>query len=466
MEISAKLILGGVLLLSATLAKADEYPSVKFGTTVVGEHSIRDNGVKDGSKHQKLTTVEVAIDDYVYNGDTWTDFTITGKGSLYDITNEEPVLIKDFSLAFNKRGTNGLYLFPVMTLNVNEPIFENHTYKVTVPEDCVKPGITKLPCQFSAEVHSPAYEFTFVGSHSTLQNATMKTFEKENIVINELGRVRWYIEGTFELANPSGVHAYYDSGFTSPINGAPVYSKPVAEISLSYYNDRTYILADFFMNDKTGEPRTIRTKTDVTITLDEGTLVNVNSPEVKNAKYEIVVKGEPYTEPEELKIPDPIVIEPEYVNLAVTIDNRHSLNTKTAKGENASISILPDENWEVKSLTVNDEDCLANVSENGILTLEKVAEDKNINASLGYKGEVAIMDESGVAILPDSDIRILTDGEYIVIDGLEGNEEIRVYSVAGQLIVTHTASKDMVRIAVSHGAYIVLVGEKAAKVVL
>ena len=82
---------------------------------------------------------------------------------------------------------------------------------------------------------------------------------------------------------------------------------------------------------------------------------------------------------------------------------------------------------------------------------------------IGSKSVIALFI---LIIIPDSDIRILADGENIVIDGLEGNEEIRVYSVAGQLIVTHTASKDMVRIAVNHGAYIVLIGEKAAKIVL
>lgn len=449
-------------MLSAGMS-AQTYPDVSFGTTVVGEHVDRNQGLTSGTKKSKLDIVEVAINDYEYDGKVWTDFQVTGTGQLLDITDkEQPRLIKEFSLEINKRGTNGLYLFPVLTLNVKEPLFEGHRYKVLVPANSVKPGLkNRDDCPFADEVNSPEYNFSFEGGSNVTPQPTIVKIN-ENTLLNEIGRIRWYIEGNYEVANPEGIYAYYDSGLTGVINGKPVYSKPKAAISLSHYNDRTYILADFFLAEKTGEPRSMRTKTDIVLTMEEGTVRNIDFPEVVNGKYEITIKGEPYKEPE------PIIVEkePEYVSLSLNIDDRHSINTKTGKGQDASIGIIPDENWEVESVTINGADALGDMADNGVLVLKEVNSDKTINAKLAYKGEVVFADESGIAVLPESNVSIFTDKGCIIIDNLKGYETVDVYSMAGQHIATHKASDTILRIELLPGVYIIAVDKEVAKIIL
>ncbi|MDE6446874.1 MAG: hypothetical protein K2L35_01000, partial [Muribaculaceae bacterium] len=123
-----------------------------------------------------------------------------------------------------------------------------------------------------------------------------------------------------------------------------------------------------------------------------------------------------------------------------------------------------DEYWEVTEASVNGEKLFDTPAADAEIKFT-VNGDTQVEVMVGYKGELQFVETSGVVELTDAIKVGVADGKAYV-EGLAEGDEVVVYNMAGMIIGRHKATDSRLEIKLDKGAYVVRVGEKAAKVAL
>ena len=159
-------------------------------------------------------------------------------------------------------------------------------------------------------------------------------------------------------------------------------------------------------------------------------------------------------------------------SLSVGVKDGLTIKQKIIEGEEVSVNFNLDKYWRLSSLSLNGMDVLDSVTTDGDYTTPALAAIENVLEGNGvFDGEVYFTDAStGVAILGDTGVSIAVEKGKIVIRGTEVGDEIRLYTMSGQLIRADRATGDCCDYDLEqylHGRiYLVCVKGKAAQVML
>ena len=146
---------------------------------------------------------------------------------------------------------------------------------------------------------------------------------------------------------------------------------------------------------------------------------------------------------------------------SVEVNGIATVEQKAVKGEIATFTLTPTENWKVES--VSD----ATLSEGNTYKTSALIDDTIVKAKLAYDGAWATEVSTGVYEIEAENIRIFKDGDNIIVEGAKPDQTICVYNVGGMLINSAHSEEGMnqVRITVAPDQiYIVIVAGKAAKI--
>lgn len=150
------------------------------------------------------------------------------------------------------------------------------------------------------------------------------------------------------------------------------------------------------------------------------------------------------------------------MNLTVDVNGITTIVQQAVKGEKATITLAPTDDWKVESVTGATE-LYQNLYITPVLTT-----DTTVKADLAYDGAWATEVSTNVYEIEGDNIRIYKDGDNIIVEGVRPNQTICVYNIAGLLVNTANSEdgKDKVILTVSQNQeyYIVTVAGKAAKI--
>lgn len=155
----------------------------------------------------------------------------------------------------------------------------------------------------------------------------------------------------------------------------------------------------------------------------------------------------------------------EPVALTVQIADGPAMKSLARDKEEMVLNVaFADEYWEVTEASVNGEKLFDTPAADAEIKFT-VNGDTQVEVLVGYKGELQFVETSGVVELTDSIKVGVADGK-VYVEGLAEGDEVVVYSMAGMIIGRHKATESRLEIKLDKGAYVVRVGEKAAKVAL
>lgn len=147
-------------------------PDVKFRETGIGKFNDFTTAIQEGYATEKLETVEIILEQYLFNGHwEWPWAKKDKNGYLYEIGETEDTLIKEFPLSSGSRGNTGYdNLLSALICPVNEVLYEGKRYRMTIPEDAVgsihhhEDRFSYVtPNDYSFYQHSPQFDFIFEG---------------------------------------------------------------------------------------------------------------------------------------------------------------------------------------------------------------------------------------------------------------------------------------------------------------
>lgn len=170
-----------------------------------------------------------------------------------------------------------------------------------------------------------------------------------------------------------------------------------------------------------------------------------------------------------------------YINVIIKKEGDAALSIKSVAGVEIPVGLNMDENWSISEVNLysqRPDDSLNNyrAGEEAVVSLEftptgfiipgeYLEEDKTVEVKTKFVGEIdAIDDESGIVELYDSGIKINVENGTICIQGLVGDEEIRVFSIGGLLIKTLSAHTSGLRVDLPKGVYILSARDKFVKI--
>lgn len=156
------------------MPEADEVtgiPDVEFGAVGIGEFNVWTDAIEDGYAAGKLETIEIILEPYEFMGNDerpWAKENQTG--SLYEIGENEDILIKEFPLSSEIRGHGLDNMKSAVICPINEVLYEGKQYRLTIPENAIGSkhwyrafGMAKLHSEYTHYQHSPRFDFVFNG---------------------------------------------------------------------------------------------------------------------------------------------------------------------------------------------------------------------------------------------------------------------------------------------------------------
>ena len=413
-------------------------PKVEFQAPVLGIYNANGNNVtlNSGDKVGEITTIDFLLKDlrYSYNGE-YVGATLTDTGSrsidIYDVTDGTPILVKSATLNRQQYETT-TYYYSVYRAVVNSPFFEGHKYKVVLPAG----SFGAAPSSIRNFSLNDEYVVEFEGTAPTSVEMISCSLS-DNVELSELSSVVWTFKGDF-VKNPDSNVIFKTSSVGWEL---PTY--------VSTYLGITTVQAFTCKSD--GSPETFQNGKQTQLIFPEGLIYYAGDENIKNSEYAISITGVEKT---------PEVVAPEFVKVTAEVNGIATVEHQAVKGEKATITIAPTENWIVESVEG------ASLSGENTYTTTKLTGDTIVKAKLAYDGAWAVEVTTGVWELAEDNISIARDGQLIVVSGVTPEQTINVYTVGGLLVGTANATPDneIVKLTVAPGqVYIVTVNGKAAK---
>lgn len=357
---------------------------------------------------------------------------------VYDITSDTQVKVADLEMLYKSNPYSDTEIW--LVCDAPQGLYAGRTYNIVVPAGTLAP-------------RDMGTDINHLISNEETPLALKGTSDPYSIVVTsgiaddatpaQLGITAYYIDGTVTAAE----------GATAKLMQGETLVKEVAVVTATNASGNTIAIADFCDNSHT--PMTLESGAAYTLVLPQGSLLGTDGI-VTNAEKTVAFTG---------MIPVEIPI-PEYVSISLTIDDCTSSSATTVKGEPYTLTVTPEEDWEVKSLTYNGEDITEELLPDGVYEIKKVLEDAKFALTMAYAGELTVADiATGIAQVDGTDIRVYNEGSEIVVEGIQQGDNIRVYTVGGMLLKTHVANKDSVRISAPSGTYIIRVNNYAIKMI-
>lgn len=319
---------------------------------------------------------------YTFEGELYSAGIVgSPKVQLFDITDDNPALVKEVSLLKETRETKVDY-YVVYPVNINSNFFEGHRYRLVVPAGSLTAG----PNLTSQYISNQEYAIDFEGSAPTSVKLISCTIA-ENEELQEISAVEWKFKGDFVADSEKIVRA------VTKVGG---------------------IEMPTFVTSNTSGETTVQA------------FYSYNGKPLQLKKDEAV------------------------------------------KGRKLNISLIPDGNWVVTSLTRDGNDVLPFLQENdGVYTTPALTGDTKIEATIEYNGVIINDIASDVVDIPETSVKVYSDGEHIVVDGISAGDVVAVYSTNGMKIAEQTMniSDRAMQITIAKGQiYIVCVNDISVKI--
>ena len=426
-----------ITLITPSVAESG-IPKVEFQAPVLGVYNPKGENValNDGDKIAEITTIDILQKNlrYSYNGE-YISGMLTGSRSIeiYDITEGDPVLVVSSELAPQQYETT-TYYYSVDRAYVNSFFFEGRKYRFVIPAGTVTCSRKDL----QNYAGNDEYAIEFEGASPTTVELVSCSLA-DNAEVSELSSVIWKFKGQFvENSELSATFVLKAGGVQMP-----------TFVSANNYYGETTVQA--FISNADGTPYTLKNGSKYTVILPEGLIYNAGDSSIKNEEMTINITGVEKT---------PEVVAPEFVKVTAEVNGIATVEQQAVKGEKATITIAPTENWIVESVEG------ATLFGENTYTTPKLADDTIVKAKLVYDGAWAVEVTTGVWEITEDHISIARDGQLIVVSGVTPEQTINVYTVGGLLVGTANATTDneIVKLTVAPGqVYIVTVNGKAAK---
>ena len=365
--------------------------------------------MKDNEEVKELQYFIIDCPAYEYDG---TDYnTVSAKvigntGALYLVTDEGEQEIKTFAITRKTLDSeseigNGELSGRYFVGEVNETLYEGNEYKMVWLANSFIVNNSFI----GQYIGNPEVAVTLKGSTPTINDF--------GLTANVSDRLHSHAD-VFSFVTESEIKA--GEGATmklmdgeESVAEAPVYVSREAEGYRAY--------ADFggqkLENGKTYD-----------VVLPEGSVYAsngiVNNPEIKSA---ITAMPE-------------APAAPEFVSIALNIDEYASATYRMVKGQESVLNLKAGDDWKLESLSLNGEDVTGDVDENGLYTLPALNEDANLDAAYTYAREINYDFETGVGNIQDVPYSLSKDGSHVLISGLNGGEQIAIYTVGGMKIAS------------------------------
>ncbi|MBD5211653.1 MAG: hypothetical protein HDS74_00950, partial [Bacteroidales bacterium] len=359
-------------------------PKIEFQAPVLGVYNANGDNVtlNNGDKVSEITSIDILLKDlrYSYNGEYLSAMTTEpGLIEIYDITDGSPVLVNTYKLLSQQYETT-TYYYTVRRAYVRSLFYEGRKYRLVIPAGTVT--CAKKPLQNFAG--NEEYTVEFEGATPTTVELISCSLE-ENAEVSELPIVTWNFKGQF-VKNPD-----VDANLITPAGGGwhPTY--------VTVNNSGETIVQAFFYREN-GSPITLRKGEKYTVWLPEGLIYNAGDPSIKNEEMRINITGVEKT---------PEVVAPEFVKVTAEVNGIATVEQHAVKGEKATITIAPTEDWIVESVEG------ASLSGENTYTTPELTDDTIVKAKLAYDGAWAVEVTTGVWEIAEDNISIARDGQLI-----------------------------------------------------
>ena len=367
--------------------------------------------IKNNDELSELKYYIIDCPIYEYDGTTYNTvvadkYDISDNGALYLITENGEEEIKTFRITkkildseseIGDGELNGSYLVG----DVNEPLYEGNKYKVVW------------------RAHDLIVNNPFIGKYignpevSVMLNGTTPTSDDFGLTANIDDRLHSHAD-VFSFVTESEVKAGENAKMILKDGEENVAEAPVY-VSREANCHRVY--ADF-------GGKKLESGKSYEVVLPEGSVYAtngiVNNPEIKS-----VITAMPEAP-----------AAPEFVSIALNIDEYASATYRMVKGQESVLNLKAGDDWKLESLSLNGEDVTGEVDENGLYTLPALDEDANLDAAYTYAREINYDFETGVGNIQDVPYSLTKDGSHLLISGLNGGEQIAIYTVGGMKIAS------------------------------
>ncbi|MBD5292826.1 MAG: hypothetical protein HDS23_06225 [Bacteroides sp.] len=365
--------------------------------------------MKDNEEIAELKYFIIDCPAYEYDGTDYNTVStkVTGnKGALYLVTEEGDQEIKTFAITRKTLDSeseigNGELTGRYFVGEVNETLYEGNEYKVVWL------------------ANSFIVDSSFIGQYignpevAVTLKGTTPTIDDFGLTANTSDRLHSHAD-VFSFVTESEIKA--GEGATmklmdgeESIAEAPVYVSREAEGYRAYADFKGQKLE----NGKTYD-----------VVLPEGSVYAangiVNNPEIKSA-----ITAMPEQE-----------AAPEFISVKLNIDEYATATYRMVKGEESVVDLKAGDDWKLESLSLNGDDVTSEVSELGLYTLPALNEDATLDATYAYAHDITYDYETGVGNIEDCHFGIRKDGSHVIISGLNGGENIAIYTVGGMRIAS------------------------------
>ena len=396
--------------------------------------------MKDNEEVAELKYFIIDCPAYEYDGTDYNTVStkVTGnKGALYLVTEEGDQEIKTFAIIRKTLDSeseigNGELTGRYFVGEVNETLYEGNEYKVVWL------------------ANSFIVDSSFIGKYignpevAVTLKGTTPTIDDFGLTANVSDRLHSHAD-VFSFVTESEIKA--GEGATMKLMDGEE-SIAEAPVYVSRENNGYRAYADFggqkLENGKTYD-----------VVLPEGSVYTangiVNNPEIKSA-----ITAMPEQE-----------VAPEFISVKLNIDEYATATYRMVKGEESVVDLKAGDGWKLESLSLNGDDVTSEVSEQGLYTLPALNEDATLDATYAYAHDITYDYETGVGNIEDCHFGIRKDGSHVIISGLNGGENIAIYTVGGMKIASlDTVPADMheASLALPEGqVYIILINGTSIK---
>ena len=425
-----------------------------FEAPVLNEHG-KGETLQAGEKYASIGTIEIPLKDlnYYYNGNRQT-LIINTPLYVYDVTDGNQNLVKECTIFLQQRETTTFY-YPVLRVPVSNNFFSGRKYKLLIPHGTISvsnPLIQKY-------VTNSEWSFEFEGDTPLEVKLTDCTLQNDT-ELSEISSVVWTFKGEF-VCNPELTVQLLIKKPNPVIPGAFLSSMAEAVTAVQSQTGSTRLVGTFY-DILNGGPLQLDPKNTYQVILPEGLIYYAGDPSIKNERMTIDI------------VPvEKVSNEPEFVDVTLVTNDFMTTTQKAVKGKTFTYKMTFDakENeptyWGLKSAKQGNTNLAV---ANGIFVIPSLKDATEIDLEVEYTGEWSVNVSTDVwEIKGENPIRIYKDADMIVVEGVNPDNTINVYNVAGMLINTTrtTDGNDIVRISVSKGQYyIVTVDGVATKILM